>query len=151
MPDFKNVPDETITPPEVKIQADEGEKKIKEEAVSEDTEETEKETAVPEEDEDYWSEITMWDGTNMDYGIQIQIPQANKAEFLEAYRKDMMTLTFTQIYNALNSLEVQLQENRQTYIFDRYPLNENFKNTARVLQKIAQGGEDGENFSVIYG
>ena len=114
-------------------------------------EETEKETAVPEEDEDYWSEITMWDGTNMDYGIQIQIPQANKAEFLEAYRKDMMTLTFTQIYNALNSLEVQLQENRQTYIFDRYPLNENFKNTARVLQKIAQGGEDGENFSVIYG
>ena len=29
LPDFKKVPDETITPPEVKIQADEGEKKIK--------------------------------------------------------------------------------------------------------------------------
>lgn len=99
---------------------------------------------------DFWAEIMTTDGTYTDYGVQIEVPQAKKDEFLAAYRKDMETLSFAQIYTAMNALQVQLQSNRDTYDYDRYPLSQNFTNTVRVLEEIAQENNE-EEFSAVYG
>lgn len=111
--------------------------------------ETETETELQAEDS-YWSEIAVTDGTYTDYGVQIEVPQAKKDEFLAAYRKDMKTLSFAQIYTAMNALQVQTQSNRGTYDYDRYPLSQNFTNAVRVLEEIAQE-DNTEDFSVVYG
>lgn len=90
------------------------------------------------------------DGTYTDYGVQIEIPQSKKAEFLAAYRKDIETLPYEKIYVAINALEVQLQSKRQTYEYDRYPLSQDFTNTLQVLEKIAQENAAAD-LGVVYG
>ena len=102
------------------------------------------------EETDFWSEIMTTDGTYTDYGVQIEIPQSKKAEFLAAYRKDLETLPYEKIYVAMNALEVQLQSKRQTYEYDRYPLSQDFTNAVQVLEEIAQENAAAD-LGVVYG
>ena len=90
------------------------------------------------------------DGTYTDYGVQIEIPQSKKAEFLAAYRKDLETLPYEKLYAAMNALEVQLQSKRQTYEYDRYPLSQDFTNTVYVLEEIAKENA-ASDLDVVYG
>lgn len=112
----------------------------------ESTSDAESETA----ETDFWAEIMTTDGTYTDYGVQIEIPQSKKAEFLAAYRKDLETLPYEKLYAAMNALEVQLQSKRQTYEYDRYPLSQDFTNTVYVLEEIAKENA-ASDLGVVYG
>lgn len=112
----------------------------------ESTSDAESETA----ETDFWAEIMTTDGTYTDYGVQIEIPQSKKAEFLAAYRKDLETLPYEKLYAAMNALEVQLQSKRQTYEYDRYPLSQDFTNTVYVLEEIAKENA-ASDLDVVYG
>ena len=111
---------------------------------------SEAESETAETETDFWAEIMTTDGTYTDYGVQIEIPQSKKAEFLAAYRKDIETLPYEKIYVAMNALEVQLQSKRQTYEYDRYPLSQDFTNTLQVLEEIAQENAAAD-LGVVYG
>lgn len=91
-----------------------------------------------ESEEDFWSEIEVTDGTYTDYGVQIAIPQAEKAKFLAAYQKDLREISYDKLDATMNSLQIQLQSQRQTFECDRYPLSNEFKNTVRVLEEITK-------------
>ena len=111
---------------------------------------SEAESETAEAETDFWAEIMTTDGSYADYGVEIEIPQSKKTEFLAAYRKDIGTLPYEKIYVAMNALEVQLQSKRQTYEYDRYPLSQDFTNALQVLEKIAQENAAAD-LGVVYG
>lgn len=111
---------------------------------------SEAESETAETETDFWAEIMTTDDTYADYGVEIEIPQSKKAEFLAAYRKDIETLPYEKIYVAMNALQVQLQSKRQTYEYDRYPLSQDFTNALQVLEKVAQENAAAD-LGVVYG
>lgn len=113
---------------------------VESEKAAEEAEEESEKTAVESETETE-TEGTWTDAytTYTSYGVEIDIPQKYRKRFLEAYQKDLMEMSFEDIWYAPLGLRLQKQEERQTYRYHYYPLNGKFENTAALLLEIQQG------------
>lgn len=104
-----------------------------------DATEEKSETSVFEtETEEEWMDYT----TYTSYGIEIDVPKKYRKRFLEAYREDLLELSFEDIWYApltLRVLRVQKQGEQQRYCYHYYPLNGKFEHTKELLREIQQG------------
>ncbi|MCD7716611.1 MAG: DUF6449 domain-containing protein [Lachnospiraceae bacterium] len=122
------------------------ESELSEDAVSAESESlTEMEETVtdePEDAEDTASAASTVSG-NVEYyytdvytDINITVPVSMLSELVEAYVKDLKSLSYEEIRETVNEINFYYE---QTYVNESYPINENFTNTLEVLKKVYYG------------
>ncbi|MCC8105462.1 MAG: hypothetical protein LIO99_05515 [Clostridiales bacterium] len=93
---------------------------------TEDTEAEDSVVSIVDENGDSWYYIEEVND------IEINVPVSMLPELVEAYVKDLKSLSFEEIRETVNEINFYYE---QTYLSESYPINENFTNTLEVLKK----------------
>ncbi len=93
---------------------------------TEDTEAEDSVVSIVDENGDSWYYIEEAND------IEINVPVSMLPELVEAYVKDLKSLSFEEIRETVNEINFYYE---QTFYNESYPINENFTNTLEVLKK----------------